>query len=148
MDSSADASDGLRSLDFEHLSRAERTVIRAILRQRELETTKLGEALAALPNAEQLSVAEIQHALAQLLEQQHVVILEGEPQRYKVNLRSKQTSSLQRPIWDALQSTPGEEQQQARSQRRRIAKIWDALDATQARRDLPNFSDQTNDDQA
>lgn len=149
MDSSAEPSGGLSSLDFEHLSLAERTVIRAILRQREVDEAKLVEALADLPDAEQLSVAEMEQAIAQLLEQQHVLILEGEPRRYKVNLRPKHTSSLRRPIWDALQSTPGDDQQQARSERRRrIPNVWEALDEHKPRRDLPNFSDQGNDEQA
>ncbi|XSG73115.1 hypothetical protein ACP8Y2_13055 [Herpetosiphon llansteffanensis] len=125
---------GLSMLDIQDLALAERTLIRAILRQREVAEAKLGEALAALPDAETFSSLEIQQALAALLEKEYLLLLAGEPRRYKVNLRSK-ASNLPRA------NTPVSPNDQPQS-RRSIDTIWDALDQATAPSDLPNFGDQ------
>lgn len=133
---------GLSILDLQHLSLAERSLIRAILRQREVAEPKLGEALAALPDAQTFSSLEIQQALAALLEQQYLILIADEPRRYKVNLRAK-ASNLPRSNNPMAQSPAPNDQPQVR---RRIATLWQTLDQATAPRDLPNFDDQANEE--
>ena len=125
---------GLSILELQDLSLAERSLIRAILRQREVDEAKLGEALAALPDAQAFSSLEIQQALTALLEQQYLLLLAGEPRRYKVNLRAK-ASNLPR----SNTSVSPNDQPQAR---RTIDVLWESLDQATAPSDLPSFDDQ------
>ncbi|MFD3166978.1 hypothetical protein [Herpetosiphon sp. NSE202] len=125
---------GLSILELQDLSLAERSLIRAILRQREVAEPNLGEALAALPDVQAFSSFEIQQALTALLEQHYLLLLAGEPRRYKVNLRTK-ASNLPR----ANNLVSPNDQPQAR---RSIDALWNALDQATAPSDLPNFDDQ------
>lgn len=135
---------GISAFDFEDLTPSALTITRTILRHRELTYAGLCNALAALPVDERLTGAEIDAALALLLQANQVIpVHEAQPPRYKVNLRRKQVSTLRRGIWEAL-DTPeagGDSRRQERARRQgRVQNVWANLDNPAPRHRLPDFS--------
>ena len=94
---------GISALDLVDLSPPLRKIMRLMLRELQMSYPRLCEAMEALPEAERLSRAELDDALATLTKQFWLIRL-GEAERaiYKVNLRRKTASALGGGIWNTL----------------------------------------------
>ena len=94
---------GISALDLASLPPPLRKIMRMMLRQLEMNRPDLWTAVQALPEAERLSLAELDEALATLSQQQWLIKFgEGERASYKVNLRRKAGSTLTGDVWAAL----------------------------------------------
>ncbi len=96
---------GITALDLAQLPPALRKIMRLMLRELELGTAQIREAMAALPETERLSPADLAQAL-DTLSQQGWLIRIGTTEKaiYKVNLRRKAGSTLASGIWKSLDS--------------------------------------------
>ncbi len=96
---------GITALDLAQLPPALRKIMRLMLRELELGTGQITEAMMALPESEQLSPQQLTEAL-ETLTQQGWLIRIGNTERaiYKVNLRRKAGSALASGIWQSLDS--------------------------------------------
>lgn len=96
---------GITALDLAQLPPALRKIMRLMLRELELGTGRIKEAMAALPESERLSPEELAQAL-EALTQQGWLIRIGKSERaiYKVSLRRKAGSTLASGIWKSLDS--------------------------------------------
>jgi hypothetical protein len=96
---------GITALDLAQLPPALRKIMRVMLRELELGTGQITEAMAALPEAERLSPQQLAEALDTLTQQGWLTRI-GNPERaiYKVNLRRKAGSTLASGIWQSLDS--------------------------------------------
>ncbi|MBN2547768.1 MAG: hypothetical protein JXB15_01320 [Anaerolineales bacterium] len=96
---------GITALDIADLPPNLRRVMRLMLREVVLKYTDLVSAIEAMPAANRLGRAELDSALAQLVEQNWLLRNgQGEMLSYRVNLRRKAGSQLGQDIWSALES--------------------------------------------
>jgi hypothetical protein len=114
--------DGLAAIDLASLPPQQLKIMRLMLRQPEMSYPRLCAAVEAMPEAERLSRAELDAALAIMLEQGWLIRADdNQPITYKANLRRrsagrldsfaprrKSGSALTQGLWDALDadSTP------------------------------------------
>jgi hypothetical protein len=96
---------GITVLDLADLPPALRKIMRLMLRQLQMDYTQLCEALDQLPEAEQITRANLDEALEKLSDQAWLIqIGAGERAIYKVNLRRRAGSKLSETIWQNLDS--------------------------------------------
>ena len=94
---------GITALDLADLPPALRKIMRLMLRQLQMNYPQLVEAMDAVPEADRLSPADLEHSLETLTEQAWLTRLgEGNKAIYKVNLRAKSGSTLASGIWSSL----------------------------------------------
>lgn len=96
---------GITALDLAQLPPALRKIMRLMLRELELGTAQITEAMMAVPEGERLSAQELAEALETLTQQGWLTRI-GSSERaiYKVNLRRKAGSTLASGIWKSLDS--------------------------------------------
>ncbi len=96
---------GITALDLAQLPPALRKIMRLMLRELELGTAQISEAMTALPENERLSPQQLAEALETLTQQSWLIRI-GNTERaiYKVNLRRKAASTLASGIWQSLDS--------------------------------------------
>jgi len=95
--------EGISPLELTDLPPRLRRIMRMMLREVVMKYTDLCAAVDALPEAQQLSREELDSALGTLVEQNWLVRYgQGELVSYKVNLRRKAGSQLDKDIWSAL----------------------------------------------
>ncbi len=108
--------DGLAAIDLASLPPQQLKIMRLMLRQPEMSYPRLCAAVEAMPEADRLSRAELDAALAIMLEQGWLIRADDtQPATYKVNLRRRSAgrldsftprrktgSALTRGLWDAL----------------------------------------------
>ena len=96
---------GITALDIADLPPNLRRVMRLMLREVVLKYTDLVSAIEAMPAANRLGRAQLDSALAQLVEQNWLLRNgQGDMLSYRVNLRRKAGSQLGQDIWSALES--------------------------------------------
>jgi hypothetical protein len=96
---------GITALDLADLPPALRKIMRLMLREVEMDATRLAEAMRNLPEQERLSPADLGDALETLTQQSWLMRLgEGERAVFRVNLRRKGGSTLASGIWSSLDS--------------------------------------------
>ena len=94
---------GITALDMADLPPTLRKIMRLMLRELQLSYPQLTEAIAALPENEQLSGKHLDEALDVLTGQGWMIrIGQGEKAIYKVNLRRKAGSTLASGVWNTL----------------------------------------------
>ncbi|HMB24742.1 MAG: hypothetical protein ACM33V_14035 [Chloroflexota bacterium] len=94
---------GITALDIADLPPTLRKIMRLMLRELQLSYPQLKEAIAALPENEQLSGKHLDEALGVLTSQGWMIrIGQGEKAIYKVNLRRKAGAKLATGIWNTL----------------------------------------------
>ena len=94
---------GITPLDLVDLPPALRKIMRLMLREIQLDYSKLSEVMAAMPENERLSQEDLDDALSKLTDQSWLIrIGEGTKAIYKVNLRKKAGSTLAGGIWSSL----------------------------------------------
>lgn len=97
--------DGISVLDLADLPPALRKIMKLMLRQIRMNYPQLVAALEQLPQAEQMTHAELDETLERLSEQAWLIkVGQGEGAHYKVNLRRKAGSKLGETIWQRLDS--------------------------------------------
>jgi hypothetical protein len=95
--------EGISPLELADLPPKLRKIMRMMLREVVMKYTDLCAAVDALPQAQQLSRDELDSALRTLVEQNWLVRYgQGDLVSYKVNLRRKAGSQLDKDIWSAL----------------------------------------------
>ena len=95
--------EGISPLELADLPPKLRKIMRMMLREVVMKYTDLCVAVAALPQAQQLSREELDSSLSTLVEQNWLVRYgQGDLVSYKVNLRRKAGSQLDEDIWSAL----------------------------------------------
>ncbi len=94
---------GITALDLADLPPALRKIMRLMLRELEMNYSRLCEAMDAVPEADRLSRADLDYALTTLSEQAWLIrIGEKEKAIYKTNMRRKAGSTLMDGIWSNL----------------------------------------------
>lgn len=95
---------GITALDLAELPAPLRKMMRTMLRKLELSKTEIAKVLDDLPEEDRKEVKDLDSALKTLIKQGWLISFgEEENQRYKVNLRRKQGSSLAASIFDKLE---------------------------------------------
>jgi hypothetical protein len=95
--------EGISPLELSDLPPKLRRIMRMMLREVVMKYTDLCVAVAALPQAQQLSREELDSSLRTLVEQNWLLRYgQGDLVSYKVNLRRKAGSQLDKDIWSAL----------------------------------------------
>lgn len=110
--------EGISPLDIADLPPNLRKIMRMMMREVVMKYTDLCLAVDAMPEASRLSRKDLEAALATLVEQNWLMRYgEGEFTSYRVNLRRKSGSKLDKDIWSTLgdkivsessSETPGE----------------------------------------
>jgi hypothetical protein len=96
---------GITALDLVDLPSQLRKLMRLMLREVEVSRADLGKAVQAMPEADRINDEELDKSLAALVKQSWIIALgEGERIRYRVNLRRKKISDLDKSIWNALEN--------------------------------------------
>ena len=94
---------GITPLDLAGLPPALRKIMRLMLRELQMTYPRLCEAMDTMPEADRLSLDDLQDALSTLTQQAWLIrIGDGEKAIYKVNLRRKEGSKLAAGIWSSL----------------------------------------------
>ena len=94
---------GITPLDLAGLPPALRKIMRLMLRELQMSYPRLCEAMDSMPEKDRLTRDELQDTLSSLTQQFWLIrIGEGEKAIYKVNLRSRQGSTLASGIWSSL----------------------------------------------
>lgn len=94
---------GITALDLASLPPRLRKIMRLMLREVEMTYPELLEAIQAMPEADRLSQADLDHSLETLSKQGWLIRLGVEDLvTYRVNLRRKAGSKLTEGIWSAL----------------------------------------------
>jgi hypothetical protein len=94
---------GISPIEIAELPPNLRKVMRLMLREVVMKHTELHKAVEAMDASGRLTSAELDAALAKLVEQNWLVRYgEGEFTSYRVNLRRKAGSQLGKDIWSAL----------------------------------------------
>jgi len=94
---------GISALDIADLPPNLRKIMRLMLRAVAMKYTDICKAIEAMPAAQQLTAQDLDQALAMLVEQNWLVRTgSGEMLTYRVNLRRKAGSSLDKDIWASL----------------------------------------------
>ena len=97
--------EGISALELRDLPSNLRKIMRLMLREVVMKYTDLVVAVDALPVADRMSHAELDSALATLVEQNWLVRYgDGEFTSFKVNLRRKAGSQLDQDVWNTLGS--------------------------------------------
>jgi len=95
--------EGISPLDLADLPPELRRIMRLMLREVVMKYSDLIQAVEAMPAAQRLSRRELDAALGTLVEQNWLIRYgQGELISYKVNLRRKAGSQLDKDIWSAL----------------------------------------------
>jgi len=95
--------EGISPLEIADLPPNLRKIMRLMLREVVMKHTDLSVAVKTMPEANRLSIAELDAALHTLVEQNWLSLSgEGEFASYRVNLRRKSGSQLGQDIWSAL----------------------------------------------
>jgi len=95
---------GITPLDLAELPTPLRKMMRTMLRKLELSKSEIAKVLDDLPAEDRKEVKDLDSALKILIKQGWLISLgEDENQRYKVNLRRKQGSTLAASIFDKLE---------------------------------------------
>ncbi len=110
---------GISALELADLPPNLRKIMRLMLREVVLKYTDLCHAVEAMPAANRLSKPELDSALKTLVEQNWLLCTgEGEFLSYRVNLRRKAGSSLNKDIWASLDNRiAGSKSQEAPNQK-------------------------------
>jgi hypothetical protein len=96
---------GISPLDLATLPLPMRRIMRTMLREVEMTHSELVQVMAAMPEADRLSQAELEESLSKLAQEGWLIRLGvDELVTYKVNLRRKAGSTLAQGIWSALDS--------------------------------------------
>ena len=99
---------GISPLEIADLPPNLRQVMRMMLREVVMKHTEIVKRVEAMPEARRMSQADLEAALAKLVEQNWLLRYgEGEFTSYKVNLRRKEGSRLGQDIWSALDARIG-----------------------------------------
>ncbi len=94
---------GISALELMDLPPNLRRIMKLMLREVVMKYTHLAKAVAEFPPASCMTPAELDQALKTLVEQNWLIANgEGEFLSYRVNLRRKAGSALDRDIWAAL----------------------------------------------
>ncbi|MFM8320730.1 MAG: hypothetical protein ACKOC5_07420 [Chloroflexota bacterium] len=97
--------DGISPIEIAELPPNLRKVMRLMMREVVMKYTDLCDAIQELPAANRLAPADLDAALKTLVEQSWLVRYgTGEFVSYKVNLRKRAGSRLDKDIWSALDS--------------------------------------------
>jgi hypothetical protein len=95
---------GITPLDLAELPAPLRKMMRTLLRKVELSKTEVAKVLEDLPADDRKEIKNLDSALKTLIKQGWLISFgEGDNQRYKVNLRRKQGSTLAASIFDKLE---------------------------------------------
>lgn len=94
---------GISALELTDLPQNLRKIMRLMLREVVMKHTELLKAIEAMPEANRISSKELEPALKTLVEQNWLIRNgEGEFVSYRVNLRRKAGSALDKDIWASL----------------------------------------------
>jgi hypothetical protein len=115
-DQPADQELGFSVLELADLPPMLLKVARLVLRHGPISYAELCQAAAALPDAEQPSLPELDESLASLCAQGWIVRVDGHESGYKINLRHRARGAL------------AEREPRSRAARALSQKIWTALD--------------------
>jgi hypothetical protein len=97
--------DGISPLDLEGLPPVPRRIMRLILRRPDINEPDLRAAVAALPDPDRPSSAELDSVLVDMLDRRWLLKQTNtQPTTYRVNLRRKAVRTLTTDLWDALDS--------------------------------------------
>jgi hypothetical protein len=105
---------GITPLDLAELPPVLRKIMRLMLREIEMSYADLCEVAKTMPEADSLTPAEFDQALAALSQQGWLIKMGEENVSYRVNLRRKAGSSL--GLWAALSSRIEESQSSSASE--------------------------------
>lgn len=95
---------GISPLEIAELPPNLRKIMRLMLREMAMKYSDIRRAVEAMPEVQQMSPDALDQALATLVEQNWLVCSgEGELLTYRVNLRRKSGSTLNKDIWASLQ---------------------------------------------
>ena len=95
---------GITPLDLAELPAPLRKMMRTMLRKVELSKTEVAKVLEDLPPEDRKEIKNLDSALKTLIKQGWLISFgEGNSQRYRVNLRRKQGSTLAASIFDKLE---------------------------------------------
>ena len=95
--------EGISALELRDLPSNLRKIMRLMLREVVMKYTDLVIVVDAMPAADRMSHADLDSALATLVEQNWLVRYgDGEFTSYKVNLRRKAGSQLDQDVWNTL----------------------------------------------
>ncbi len=96
---------GISAIELADLPSNLRRIMRMMLRELAMKYPDIVKAIDALPEAQRLTRPELDQALDMLVEQNWLARAgEGDMMTYRVNLRRKSGSSLDKDIWSALDS--------------------------------------------
>jgi hypothetical protein len=96
---------GISAIELADLPSNLRKIMRMMLRETAMKYTDIVKAVGAMPEAQRLSQPELDQALDKLVEQNWLARTgEGDMTTYRVNLRRKSGSSLDKDIWSSLDS--------------------------------------------
>ena len=96
---------GISALDIADLPPNLRKIMRLMLRNLAMKYGEIAAAIEAMPTTQQLSKQELDQALNMLVEQNWLLRAgEGDMLTYRVNLRRKAGSSLDKDIWASLET--------------------------------------------
>ena len=94
---------GITALDLVDLSPSLRSVMRLMLRRLKMTYPEVCDAVDKMPEKQRMSHEEIERALNTLTKQFWLIRLgEGKTATYKVNLRAKAGSTLEKNIWASI----------------------------------------------
>jgi hypothetical protein len=94
---------GISALELRDLPPGLRQIMRLMLREIVMKSDQISQAVETFPEANRMSPAALQAALAELVKQHWLLTSgEGEFLSYRVNLRRKAGSSLGQDIWASL----------------------------------------------
>ena len=95
---------GISALDLVKLAPNQRKIMRVLLRKAEMTYSDLCKVVEAMPEADRMDRSELDKTLEVLVQEGWLIQVGDQHTTYKVKLRRKAGSSLQRSIWDALDS--------------------------------------------
>jgi hypothetical protein len=96
---------GISPLEIADLPPNLRKVMRLMLREVAMKYSELQRAVEAMPESQRMSEEDFNQALAMLVEQNWLIRSgEGDMVTYRVNLRRKAGSNLDKDIWASLEN--------------------------------------------
>ena len=96
---------GISAIELADLPSNLRKIMRMMLRETAMKYPDIAKVIQAMPEAQRLSKPELDESLDTLVKQNWLARTgEGDMMTYRVNLRRKSGSSLDKDIWSALDS--------------------------------------------
>ena len=95
---------GISTLDIVKLPPNQRKIMRVLLRKARMTYSDLCKVVESMPEAERMNQDDLDETLEALSDQGWLIRGSDEHTTYRVNIRRKAGSGLQKNIWDALDS--------------------------------------------